>query len=696
MTTDAQNADAKLWIISRGKKKARPVEDELVVGHKDSCDLQIKDRKLLAEHFKIVRQDDGFHLCVFQNAKVKLNGEAATYAELNSGDTLKVGPYRFEFEVAVAGAGSSSAASKTPILVAAAAGFVLLAGLGAFFLLNSGPDKKENQDQKDSKVAKISDEKASDSHDEVGKTKPVDDPDDVTPDEDPLDAEPKPDEEPPKDEEKGDEKSDPVKDEPEAKEDAGNGEKTEPKAAPMDPEGEPEVLPEAGIDLAALQLKYNALMQVQKYDEAKTLVEGALAKANETQKTTLQSWLKAIDNAQWALKKPQIAKHWNARDRWLDSVSEVRELVKYLEHKQWSFRAIGATGIVSKNDPRAYAEVIPLLKDKSTLVRSFVLKALAKVPDGKLKTAKDGYQIVEAVIREMMKNKKITYYSKAFLKGLSGENHKTKSKWSRWLKDHKDDFKPDISEPFDISQFSKDDLSRYQREVMAAQRAKAGGTVLRADQFKSHMDELRKNGLEIAICLDVTGSMGGVLKESKEKIESLSMILGTLVGNVRIGLVTYRDAVATVLPLTKNWSAFKRALDSQQASGGGDGPEGVEKGVEVCLFKMGWKKKSNKSIVIIADAPPHKADLPRFEELAKGSKKVNVVIHGLYTRAVVPDIATYVKISGGKNSTLASDAEFLKNFLLLIFGEGLEPYIKSFLEIYQEIQEDLKPKPKKK
>lgn len=692
MTTDVQNANAKLWIISRGKKKARVIEEELVVGHKDSCDLQIKDRKLLAEHFKIVRQDDGFHLCVFQNAKVKLNGEPATYSELNSGDTLKIGPYKFEFEVEVASASASATGSKAPLILAAAAALLLLAGVGAFLLSGAGPEKKDSVDQNDSKVAQVTDKTTEDEKEKSDKAEPEDDPDDVTPDVDPLEAESKTEEETPKDEDDPNEE----KETPEPEKTPKETDKPEPKAAPTDPKTDPEELPQPGIDLAALRIKYTGLMGQRKYDEAKTLVEGALAKASETQKTTLETWLAAIDKAQWALKKPQIAKHWEARDRWLDSVSEVRELVKYLDHKQWSFRAIGATGIVSKDDPRAYAEVIPLLKDRSTLVRSFVLKALTKAPPSRLKSAKDGYKIVEAVIKEMTKNKKVTYYSKLFLKGLSGESHKTKSKWSRWLKEHKDDFKPDVTEPFDISQFTKEELSRYQREIMAAQRAKAGGTVLRADEFKSRMDELRKNGLEIAICLDVTGSMGGVLKESKEKIESLSMILGTLVGNVRIGLVTYRDAVATVLPLTKNWSAFKKALDAQQASGGGDGPEGVEKGVEVCLFKMGWKKKSNKSIVIIADAPPHKADLPRFEQLAKGSKKVNVVIHGLYTRAVVPDIATYVKISGGKNSTLASDAEFLKSFLLLIFGEGLEPYIKSFLEIYQEIQEDLKPKPKKK
>lgn len=688
-----ENLNAKLWVISRGKKKAEVIDEELIVGHSADCDVQIKDRKLLGEHFKIVRQEEGFHLCVFQNAKVKLNGEAASYAELNDGDKLAIGPYRFEFELLESGAGAaSSGANKTPLLIAAAAALVLLTGLAAFALMGNG-DSKDSESK--SEVAAKEDAQETDTAKEK-KTKPVveEDPDDVTPDVDPRELE----EAERKKKLAESDNTSPDTEDPEASDEAKpDAEKKEPapKAEPeKKPAAEPEEKAEAGVDLAALQLQYTQLLREQKFEEAKTLVEGALAKASETQKSTLQSWLKKIDKAQWALKKPQIAQHWKARDRWLDSASEVRDLVKYLDHKQWSFRAIGATGIVSKNDPRAYAEVIPLLKDKSTLVRSFVLKALTKVPTDKLKSAKDGYKIVEAVIREMSKNKKVTYYSKVMLKSLSGESFKTKSKWMRWLKDHKDDFKPDVSEPFDLSQFTKEELSRYQRELMAAQRAKAGGTVLRADQFRSAMDDLRKNGLEVAICLDVTGSMGGVLKESKEKIESLSMILGTLVGNVRIGLVTYRDAVATVLPLTKNWSAFKKALDAQQASGGGDGPEGVEKGVEVCLFKMGWKKKSNKSIVIIADAPPHKADLPRFEQLAKGSKKVDVVIHGLYTRAVVPDIAKYVDISGGKNSTLASDAEFLKSFLLLIFGEGLEPYIKSFLEIYLEIQDDLKPKKK--
>jgi hypothetical protein len=720
MAADLQNCTATLWVYSRGKKKAYSIGQELVIGHQQGCQLQVKDRRVLAEHFKIVREEDGFHLCVFPEAKIKLNGEASSYAILSSDDEIRVGPYRFKFILKGPKAGAATTLAKRPMLLAAAVvPILLILGFGLWATSGSKADLEKEQAVNHNEPPAIAKSDPSQHEPTILVDKDILTPADKDSKSQNPEGQPNQDKGQGKDslalgEEdvpEGDEPAivdkgqiDPEESEAPDKNDASKDEKedSDPESEEntdleKDVEGPAKKIAGPAINLPQIQQSYRQLLAAKQYAQARKVLEDALSKANETQTPTLKTWLKSVDDAEWIQKKPLIAKEWKVREKWLDSIQEVSQLIPYLVHKQWSFRAIGAVGIVSKDDPRAIAEAIPSIGDKSVLVRSFVLKALTRLPEGRIKKAKNGVKIVETVIKEMSKNKRITYYSRLLLAKISGgEKHKTKSKWSRWLKNNKDSFKPDLTAPFDLTQFSKAELDRYQKELMAAQRAQSGGTVLRGDEFKSAMEDLRKNGLEVAICLDVTGSMGGVLNESKQKIETLGLILGTLVGNVRIGMVTYRDAVATTVPLTKNWTGFKKALDAQRASGGGDGPEGVEKGVEVCLTKMGWKKKSQKSIVIIADAPPHKPDLPRFEQLAKGSKKIGVVIHGLYPRAIVPDIDTYVKISGGKSSTMGSDTEFLKSFLLLIFGEGLEPYLTSFLDIYLEIQEEAKKKPAKK
>lgn len=348
--------------------------------------------------------------------------------------------------------------------------------------------------------------------------------------------------------------------------------------------------------------------------------------------------------------------------------------------------------LLSKHDPRSVAPVLPALDDKSTAVRLFAIAGLGRLPFNEVKAALRGFEVVEELIAKMGKNKAVKAKTIEALTKFAGSDLKSPSAWKRWLEEQKSSFVPAEKEPFDFSGFSREELARYDREQSkdAAAAGATGTTVLRGEKFKSALEEMSKNGLEIMICLDVTGSMGGVLAESKKKVETLTMILANLVGNIRIGLVTYRDNVATKVPLTTNWAVFKKALDSQQASGGDDFPEGVEKGVEACLREAGWKKKSTKAIVIIGDAPPHPEDLGRFDELADFAKKNGVTFHGLYTTGEVKDIADRVTKTGGGNATLGNDANFLKAFLLLIFGKDLEPYLKDFIEIYLELAEDLK------
>src|SRR5947208_15935238 len=93
---------------------------------------------------------------------------------------------------------------------------------------------------------------------------------------------------------------------------------------------------------------------------------------------------------------------------------------------------------------------------------------------------------------------------------------------------------------------------------------------------------LRRTGLDIVICFDSTGSMGGEIDQVKRQIERIGQTLVTLIPKTRISLCTYREGadeyVAKGLPLSGSSQEGSSCLTEMQASGGGDKPEGVEAG----------------------------------------------------------------------------------------------------------------------
>jgi hypothetical protein len=66
------------------------------------------------------------------------------------------------------------------------------------------------------------------------------------------------------------------------------------------------------------------------------------------------------------------------------------------------------------------------------------------------------------------------------------------------------------------------------------------------------------------------------------------------------------DGAKLLEPLTRQHKKVQDRLAKLIASGGGDAPERVEKGIEAALAKdVGWTKDANRMLLIVGDAPPH-------------------------------------------------------------------------------------------
>ena len=115
---------------------------------------------------------------------------------------------------------------------------------------------------------------------------------------------------------------------------------------------------------------------------------------------------------------------------------------------------------------------------------------------------------------------------------------------------------------------------------------------------------------DLMIALDSTGSMG-------DEIEFLKSELGSILGdiqhaypdlNIRVGLVSYRDIgddyVTRTDPLTPNFNMIEKRLGITRGTGGGDMPEAMDQAL-IRAVDQNWRPDAVKTLLLVADAPPH-------------------------------------------------------------------------------------------
>jgi Mg-chelatase subunit ChlD len=116
--------------------------------------------------------------------------------------------------------------------------------------------------------------------------------------------------------------------------------------------------------------------------------------------------------------------------------------------------------------------------------------------------------------------------------------------------------------------------------------------------------------LDLAFVIDTTGSMNSSIAGVTAAAASMAQTLNERGSDFRVGLVDYKDQgqgdpyVSRVdLPMTNDASAFKTAVGSLTASGGGDYPESVYSGVLTAIKDLVWRHVPRKAIILMGDAP---------------------------------------------------------------------------------------------
>jgi hypothetical protein len=191
------------------------------------------------------------------------------------------------------------------------------------------------------------------------------------------------------------------------------------------------------------------------------------------------------------------------------------------------------------------------------------------------------------------------------------------------------------------------------------------------------MQNLRRNGLDIVLAFDSTGSMGGEIRAVERQIHRIGTTLLKMIPKARIGLCTYRDEgddyIVRGLPLTNDISEIDRFLAGVDADGGGDEPEAVHRGLEWAIKNNQFRSGARKVILLFGDSPPHAVHRAQclalasdFQRTQKGIISTVTCRHGAPLREFY-DIARH---GAGEAFLSSNDRQIMTQLIVLGFGSA--------------------------
>jgi hypothetical protein len=215
-----------------------------------------------------------------------------------------------------------------------------------------------------------------------------------------------------------------------------------------------------------------------------------------------------------------------------------------------------------------------------------------------------------------------------------------------------------------------------------------GGGSMAGGGWDGFLQNLRRNGLDIVITFDSTGSMGGEIREVKEQIKRIGGTLLKMVPKARISICTYRDNgddfVVQGLPLTSEITEIDSYLAGISADGGGDEPEAVQEGLRWAVSKNQFRPNARKMLLLFGDAPPHRQDHGTCLSIASDFQREHNGIVSTVTCRRGTRLDEFIEIAemGGGEAFLTSDErQIMEQLIVLVFGSKFRSKVLEAFEI---------------
>ncbi len=169
--------------------------------------------------------------------------------------------------------------------------------------------------------------------------------------------------------------------------------------------------------------------------------------------------------------------------------------------------------------------------------------------------------------------------------------------------------------------------------------------VVAGPQFGSKLETVKRHGVEIMVCLDVSNSM---LSEdvAPNRLDKAKQMLARLTDgftNDKVGLIVFAGDAFTQLPITSDYISAKMFLSSINPEMVSTQGTAIGKAINLAVRSFTPNELTDKAIILITDGENHEDDaIGAAKNAAEKNIKVNIVGMGQPKGAPIP-------IGGGNN-----------------------------------------------
>lgn len=175
--------------------------------------------------------------------------------------------------------------------------------------------------------------------------------------------------------------------------------------------------------------------------------------------------------------------------------------------------------------------------------------------------------------------------------------------------------------------------------------------VIAGPQFGSKLETVKRKGVEIIICLDVSNSMMAEdLKPSR--LENAKQMLSRMTdgfSNDKVGLIVFAGEAYTQLPITSDYISAKMFLSSIHPSMIAIQGTAIGSAIQMAMRSFTPNESTSKAILLITDGENHEGDATQAAALA-AEKNIQVNVVGIGSSKGQP-----IPIEGNNNHLLDNE-----------------------------------------
>jgi Ca-activated chloride channel family protein len=163
--------------------------------------------------------------------------------------------------------------------------------------------------------------------------------------------------------------------------------------------------------------------------------------------------------------------------------------------------------------------------------------------------------------------------------------------------------------------------------------------VIAGPQFGSKLETIKRQGVEIMVCLDVSNSMlaEDVAPNRLEKAKQMLSRLTDGFSNDKVGLIVFAGDAFTQLPITSDYISAKMFLSSINPSMVSAQGTAIGAAINLAVRSFTPSEASDKTIILITDGENHEDDaIGAAKNAADRGINVNIVGMGLPQGSPIP------------------------------------------------------------